>query len=42
MQKLEADIRDAGIVVIQDAGHYAFLDRPDMALEGTVQFVESI
>jgi pimeloyl-ACP methyl ester carboxylesterase len=42
MQKLEADIHDAGIVVIQDAGHYAFLDRPDMAIDGTVQFVESL
>jgi len=41
MKKLEAGIQDAGLVTVDRAGHYAFLDRPDIIEAGTSQFLTS-
>jgi len=39
MEKLEAGIKDAGLVTVEGAGHYAFLDRPDIVEAGTTRFL---
>ncbi len=39
MKILEAGIDDAGLVTVEDAGHYAFLDRPDIVESGTMLFL---
>ncbi len=40
MQTLIDDIQDAGLVVVEDAGHFSHLDRPDIVRAGLIQFLE--
>ena len=42
IRTLESKIPDAGVVIVDDAGHYPFLDREDLAVEGTLSFAESL
>lgn len=42
MEKLEEGIEDAGLVVLEGAGHYGFLDDPTTVLEGTRHFLEEL
>jgi pimeloyl-ACP methyl ester carboxylesterase len=41
MEVLESGIDDAGLVVIEGAGHYAFLDRPDIVEAASIHFISS-
>lgn len=40
MQVLEKNIPDAGLVVLEDAGHYGYLDDPDTALAAIEHFLQ--
>ena len=42
MKVLEDGLADAGLVVLEDAGHYGFLDDPDTFLAATEHFLETL
>ncbi len=42
IQALESGIPDAGVMVVENAGHYAFLDRTDIAIQGTLKFINAL
>lgn len=39
---LEEQIPDCGLVVLRGAGHYGYLDQPEIVMEGTRRFLDSI
>lgn len=41
MTVLEEKIPDAGLVVLENAGHYGFLDKPDVFIAATSHFLEN-
>ena len=40
METLEHGLQDAGLVVLEGAGHYGYLDDPDTVIAGTRHFLE--
>lgn len=42
MQVLEKNIPDAGLVVLEEAGHYGYLDDPDTALAAIEHFLQEV